>query len=244
MHRSLIDIVTDERGPMDGPGPASTYFVAESLALLQEAIRHLENWPTFLSNLSYRSNRCRTRGKPGPLNCVREATMWTRIREKLADWYILIIFGICLIALGLLAPSTTPQSSTQAPIAPSRTNVATARQPQPSATQPVPSQPPAQKAPTSPAGSPAASVPPPDNSAAAPQTSACVARSRHADNGCERAAAFERERTGSSRGSRLGYHWRRRRVGRPPCVPKMPGMPFNGCRQEPAGSFAGRRHGP
>ena len=47
---------------------------------------------------------------------------------------------------------------------------------------------------------------------------------------CERAASFERGRTSSRRGSRPGCHWRRRRCGRPSCVPKMPGMPFNGCR--------------
>src|SRR5262249_30185212 len=110
-----------------------------------------------------------------PLNRVREATMWARLREKLADWYILIIFGICLVALGLLAPVTTPNSSTRAPTAPSPTNVATAQQPQPprSETPPQPAQAPqpppapAQKPSTSPADHPAASVPPPDTSAAA-----------------------------------------------------------------------------
>jgi len=72
----------------------------------------------------------------------------------------------------------------------------------------------------------------------------CVARSWHADNGCERAASVERGRTGSRRGSRPGCQWRWRRWGRPPCVPKMPGMPFNGCRQESAGSFARGHHQP
>src|SRR5215831_7718725 len=58
-------------------------------------------------------------GNPVPLDCVREATMWARIRETLADWYILI-FAICLIAGGMFAashqaaaPTTTQQSTTQ-----------------------------------------------------------------------------------------------------------------------------------
>ncbi|HVI64894.1 MAG TPA: multicopper oxidase domain-containing protein, partial [Bradyrhizobium sp.] len=105
--------------------------------------------------------------------------MWARIRETLADWYILI-FAICLIAGGMFAashqaaaPTTTQQSTTQTPTAPSPANVATSQQSQrpPSATPPAPPQPSAQKTPTTPAGSPAASVPPPDNSAADKQTS-------------------------------------------------------------------------
>src|SRR5262245_50508198 len=98
--------------------------------------------------------------------------MWGRIREKLANWYILIIFGICLLAVGLFATATTQQRTTRAPTGPSPTNIATAQQPErpPSATPPAPSPPPAQNTPTSPAGSPATSAPPPDNSAAATQS--------------------------------------------------------------------------
>jgi nitrite reductase (NO-forming) len=92
--------------------------------------------------------------------------MWARIRETLADWYILIL-AICLIAGGLFAashqvapPTTMQQSTTQTPIGPSPTNIAMSQQPQraPSATPPAPSQPAAQQTPPSPAGSPAASV--------------------------------------------------------------------------------------
>src|SRR5262245_11340083 len=111
-------------------------------------------------------------GNSGPFELRREAAMWARIREKLANWYILIIFGICLLAVGLFATATTQQRTTQAPTGPSSTNVATAQQPErpPSATPPAPSPPPAQNTPTSPAGSPATSAPPPDKSAAATQS--------------------------------------------------------------------------
>src|SRR5262245_24507257 len=106
--------------------------------------------------------------------------MWARIRETLADWYILI-FAICLIAGGMFAashqaaaPTTTQQSTTQTSTAPSPTNVAMSQPPQraPAAPPPAPSQPSAQQTPASPAGSPAASVPPPDTSAAAKQAPA------------------------------------------------------------------------
>jgi len=92
--------------------------------------------------------------------------MWARIRETLADWYILI-FAICLIAGGMCAashqaaaPTTTQQSTTQTPTAPSPTSVAMSQQPQrsPAATPPAPSQPSARQTPTTPAGSPAAPV--------------------------------------------------------------------------------------
>jgi hypothetical protein len=73
-------------------------------------------------------------------------------------------------------------------------------------------------------------------------SSAGVARSWHANSGCERAVACAHERPG--RDSRRRYPWRRRRCSRSPCVPKMPSMPFNGCRQEHAGSFARGHHGP
>src|SRR5262245_17742770 len=111
-------------------------------------------------------------GNSGPFELRREAAMWARIREKLANWYILIIFGLSLLAVGLFATATTQQSTTQAPTGPSSTNVATAQQPErpPSATPPAPSPPPAQNTPTSPAGSPATSAPPPDKSAAATQS--------------------------------------------------------------------------
>src|SRR5262245_41454023 len=106
--------------------------------------------------------------------------MWARIRETLADWYILI-FAICLIAGGMFAashqaaaPTTTQQSTTQPPTAPSQTNVAMSQQPQraPSAPPPAPSQPSVRQTPASPAGSPPASVPPPATSAAAKQAPA------------------------------------------------------------------------
>ena len=171
--------------------------------------------------------------------------MWARIRETLADWYILIV-AICLIAGGMFAashqaaaPTTTLQSTTQTPTAPSPTSVAMSQQPQraPSATPPAPSQPSARQTPTSPAGSPAAPL-----GSRQAGSSAGVARSWHANSGCERAVACAHERPG--RDSRRRYPWRRRRRSRPPCLPKMPSMPFNGCRQEHAGSFARGHHGP
>src|SRR5262249_38979366 len=111
-------------------------------------------------------------GNPVPLDCVRELTMWARIRERLADWYILI-FAICLVAGGMFAashqaaPRASQQSTTQTPTGPSPANVAGSQQLQrvPSATPPGPSQPSPQQTPTSPAASHAASV------AAAKQTS-------------------------------------------------------------------------
>src|SRR5262245_40549633 len=104
--------------------------------------------------------------------------MWTRIRETLADWYILIIFVICLGAVGLFATATTQHSSTPTAQGPARTNVAKSQEPQrpPSEPAPTPSQP-AQKTPTRPAGSTAASVPPPDQSAAAKSAAGSTAAS-------------------------------------------------------------------
>src|SRR5262245_848009 len=93
--------------------------------------------------------------------------MWTRIRETLADWYILIIFVICLGAVGLFATATTQHSSTPTAQGPAPTNVAKSQEPHP-----------AQKTPPRPAGSTSASVPPPDQSAAAKQTSPAAAHDR------------------------------------------------------------------
>jgi nitrite reductase (NO-forming) len=113
--------------------------------------------------------------------------MWARIRETLADWYILIV-AICLIAGGLFAaahqaaaPTTTEQSTTQTPPGPSPTNVAKSQPPQraPSATPPAPAQPSAQPTPPSPAGSSAAPV------AAAKQPSPPASR----DHGTQTTAA-------------------------------------------------------